>query len=128
MSDHTTVLPEYPAQPAPRRSRGGLIAVVASVVVVVLVAAGGFAAWRWFSGGGPRPAEVLPASTFALVTVDLDPSGGQKVAAIKTLRKFPEFRDHVRLKTDSDPLERLFEEARKLGSCKGMDYQPYVKS
>jgi hypothetical protein len=128
MSDHTTVLPEYPAQPEPRRSRGGAVAVIASVVVVVLVAAGGFAAWRWFSGGGPRPAEVLPASTFALVTVDLDPSGGQKVAAIKTLRKFPQFRDQVGLKTDSDPLERLFEEAKKQGSCKGLDYQRDVKS
>src|SRR4051812_40251003 len=118
MSDHTTVLPEYPAQPEPRRSRGGTVAVIASVVVVVLVAAGGFAAWRWFNGAGPRPAEVLPASTFALVTVDLDPSGGQKVEAIKTLRKFPEFRDKVGLKPDSDPLKRLFEEAQKEDSCK----------
>jgi hypothetical protein len=128
MSDHTTVLPEYPAQPEPRKSTGGLIAVVASVVVVVLVATGGFAAWRWFSGGGPRPAEVLPASTFALVTVDLDPSGGQKVEAIKTLRKFPEFRDQVGLKPDSDPLKRLFDEAKKEAACKGLDYDRDVKS
>ena len=48
---------------------------------------------------------MLPASTFALVTVDLNPSGGQKVEAIKTLRKFPSFRDQVGLKPDSDPLE-----------------------
>lgn len=128
MSDHTTVLPEYPAQPEPRRRRGGTVAVIASAVVVVLVAAGGFAAWRWFAGGGPRPAEVLPASTFALVTVDLDPSGGQKVEAIKTLRKFPEFRDQVGLKPDSDPLKRLFEEAQKDGTCKDLDYQRDIKS
>src|SRR5689334_24386729 len=129
MSDHTTVLPEYPAQPEPpRRARGGTIAVIASVVVVVLVAAGGFAAWRWFSGTGPRPAEVLPASTFALVSVDLDPSGGQKVEAIKTLRKFPAFRDKVGLEPDSDPLERLFEQMQKDGTCQDLDYDRDVKS
>ena len=108
------VRPDHRAARAPAaagaRRRGGIIAVVASVVVVVLVAAGGFAAWRFLSGGGPRPAEVLPASTFALVTVDLDPSGGQKVEAIKTLRKFPTFRDKSGLQPDSDPLKRLFEQ------------------
>src|ERR1700759_4978702 len=122
MSDHTTVLPEYPAQPEPRKSRGGTVAVIASVVVVVLVAAGGFAAWRWFSGGGPRPAEVLPASTFALVTVDLDPSGGQKLEAIRTLRSFPALRDQLGLTSDSDVLHRLFAQVQKHGRCTDLDY------
>ena len=128
MSDHTTVLPDHQPQPEPKRSSRGIIAVVASVVVVVLVAAGGFAAWRFFAGGGPRPAEVLPASTFALVTVDLNPSGGQKVEAIKTLRKFPTFRDEVGLKPDSDPLKRIFEEVQKDGTCKDLDYDRDIKS
>jgi hypothetical protein len=127
MSDHTTVMPAYQPPPEPRRSRG-LIAVVASVVAVVLVAGGGFAAWRFFAGGGPRPAEVLPASTFALVTVDLNPSGGQKVEAIKTLRKFPTFRDEAGLKPDSDPIKRLFDEVQKDGTCKNLDYERDVKS
>ena len=96
--------------------------------MVVLVAAGGFAAWRFFAGGGPRPAEVLPASTFALATVDLNPSGGQKVEAIKTLRKFPTFRDEVGLKPDSDPLKRIFEEVQKDGHCTSLDYDRDVKS
>ena len=107
MTENTTLMPE-PAPPA-RRRPWGLIAVIASVLVVVLVAAGGFAAWRFLSGGGPRPADVLPASTFGLVTLDLDPSGGQKVEAIKTLRKFPTFRDKSGLDPDSDPLKRLFD-------------------
>ena len=126
MSDQTTVLPEHQPAPKPRGSRG-LIAVIASVVVVVLVAAGGVAAWRFLSGGGPRPAEVLPASTFALVTVDLDPSGGQKVEAIKTLRKFPSFRDKSGLTPDSDPIKRLFEQIQKDGDCKNLDYERDVK-
>ena len=126
MTENTTVLPE-PPQPA-RRRPWGLIAVIASVLVVVLIAAGGFAAWRFLSGGGPRPAEVLPASTFGLVTLDLDPSGGQKVEAIKTLRKFPTFRDESGLKPDSDPLKRLFDEVQKDGNCTDLDYERDVKS
>src|ERR1700710_1967479 len=108
MSEHTAELPQPESQPLPPptgRSTKGLVAVVASAVAVVLVAGGSFAAWKFSPSPGPRPAEVLPASTFALVTVDLDPSGGQKVEAIKTLRKFPSWRDHVGLKTDSDPLK-----------------------
>src|SRR5690348_6794776 len=128
MSDQTTVMPEYQPQPEPRRSRGGVIAVVASVVAVVLVAAGGFAAWRFFAGGGPRPAEVLRATTFALLSVDLNPSGGQKVEAIKTLRKFPTFREKSGLQPDSDPIKRLFEEIQDEGQCKDLDYERDVKS
>src|SRR3954470_4604513 len=127
MSEHTTVLPEHEPRP-PQRASLGVVAILASVVVVVLVVTGGFAAWRWFSGAGPRPAEVLPASTFALVPVDLDPSGGQKVEAIKTLRKFPEFRDKVGLKPDSDPLKRLFDAMQDDGTCKNLDYERDVKS
>ena len=127
MTDHdTTVLPEQP-QPAPRRS-WGIVAVVASVVAVVLVAAGGYAAWRFFAAGGPRPAEVLPASTFALVTLDLDPAGGQKVEAIRTLRKFPSFRDRSDLEPESDPLKRLFDEVQEQDRCEDLDYERDVKS
>ena len=126
MTDHTTVLPEQP-QPEPRRS-WGIIAVVASVLAVVLIAAGGYAAWRFFAAGGPRPAEVLPASTFALVTVDLDPAGGQKVEAIQTLRKFPSFRDKSDLQPESDPLKKLFDEVQEQDQCKELDYERDIKS
>ena len=126
MTDHTTVMPEQP-QPEPRRS-WGIIAVVASVLAVVLIAAGGYAAWRFFAAGGPRPAEVLPASTFALVTVDLDPAGGQKVEAIKTLRKFPSFREKSGLEPESDPLKRLFDEVQEQDQCEELDYERDIKS
>jgi hypothetical protein len=125
MTDHTTVLPE--PRPEPRRP-WGIIAVVASVLAVVLIAAGAFAAWRFFGAGGPRPAEVLPASTFALVTLDLDPAGGQKVEAIRTLRKFPSFREKSGLEPESDPLERLFDEVQEQDQCEDLDYERDVKS
>jgi hypothetical protein len=129
MSEHTAELPGPAAtHPAPqRRSRRGLIAVVASVVAVVLIAGGGFAAWKFFFAGGPRPAEVLPDTTFALVTLDLNPSGGQKIEAIKTLRKFPSWRERTGITPDSDVAEEIFDEAFQDGPCKALDYQDDVK-
>ncbi len=122
MTEHTSALPEM--QPPPeRRSKRGLVAVIASVVVVVLIAGGGFAAWQLYFGSGPRPAEVLPDSTFALATVDLDPSGGQKVEAIKTLRKFPSWRERTGVTPESDLVEAIFDEALKDGPCKSLDYE-----
>jgi len=111
MSNHSAGLPMPSSQAArSRRSPRALLAVVASFVTVVVIAGGGYAALQFFAGGGPRPAEVLPASTFALVTLDLNPSGGQKIEAIKTLRKFPAFRDQVGLKPESDVIKAIFEE------------------
>jgi hypothetical protein len=104
-----------------------VVAVVASVVAVVLIAGGGYAAWQFFAGGGPRPAEVLPASTFGLVTVDLNPSGGQKIEAIKTLRKFPSWDERTGVKPDSDVLEAIFDEAFEDGPCKALDYERDIK-
>ncbi|MET0997625.1 MAG: DUF3352 domain-containing protein [Marmoricola sp.] len=126
MTEHTAALPEQEPEPQARRSRG-LIAVIASVLAVVLIAGGGFAAWQFFASG-PRPAEVLPDSTFALATVDLDPSGGQKVEAIKTLRKFPSWRERTGITPESDVVKEIFDEALKDGPCKALDYERDVKS
>jgi hypothetical protein len=125
MSDYTAELQPH-AEPERRGSRG-VVAVVASVVAVVLVAGGGYAAWQFFAGGGPRPAEVLPDSTFALVTVDLNPSGDQKVEAIRTLRKFPSWNKRTGVKPDSDVVKAIFDEAFKDGPCKSLDYERDVK-
>jgi hypothetical protein len=122
MSQDTTVLPEYTPQPE-RRTKSGLVAVVATVAAVVLVAGGGVAAWQFLLAGGSRPAEVLPSSTFALATLDLDPSGGQKLEAIRTLRKFPSVREDTGLTDGSDPMKELFEEIQQQDSCKGLDYE-----
>ncbi len=99
----------------------------ASAAAVVLIAVGGYAAWGFFFSGGPRPAEVLPDSTFALATVDLDPSGGQKVEAIKTLRRFPSWRERTGLTADSDVMKVIFEKAIAGGSCASLDYERDVQ-
>ena len=101
---------------------------MASALAVVLVAGGGFAAWRFLSDAGPQAAEVLPASTFGLATLDLDPSGSQKVEAIKTLRKFPSFRENVKVNDDSDLMQKLVEEALAESTCKDLDLRQETSS
>ena len=62
------------------------------------------------SSTGAQPAEALPDSTLGYVSIDLDPSGEQKIEALRTLKKFPAFEDEVGLDTDDDIREKIFEE------------------
>lgn len=124
-----------PVQPEPQeptgssgRGRGGLIVLLVSGAVVLLLAGGGFAAWRLLAGGGAQPADVLPADTLGVVSVDLDPSGGQKIEAIQTLRKFPAFREEVGLESDEDVVQALFEKLQEDEDvCPDLDYAEDVK-
>ena len=125
-SDHHAGLPAMEQPPPPAR-RLGVLPVVASVLAVVLVLAGGVVLWRTLAASGPRPAEVLPSSTFALVTLDLDPSAGQKVEAITTLRKLPSWNERTGVRPDSDLVKVLFERAQKDGFCPKLDYDEDVK-
>lgn len=123
--------PEYldgsgPAQTADNDNKKRMIAVGAIVAGGAVVAGGAWAATSFFATGA-QPAEALPASTVAYFSVDLDPSGGQKIEAIKTLRKFPGFTDEVDLQTDDDLRERFFEEVTSSGECEGLDYDADVK-
>ncbi len=97
--------------------------------LVGLLAIGGGAVWAATSllGTGAQPAEALPAGTLGYVSIDLDPSGNQKIEAISTLRKFPAFKDKINLDTDDDLRERVFEEVTKSGECDGLDYETDVK-
>jgi hypothetical protein len=94
-----------------------------------LVAVGGGAAWAAtsFLSTGDQPAGALPAGTIGYVSVDLDPSGAQKIEAIRTLRKFPAFKDKIGLDTDDDLRERLFTELTSSGECEGLDYASDVE-
>lgn len=80
-----------------------------------------------FLATGPQPSEALPADTIGYVSVDLDPSGGQKIEALRTLRKFPAFKEQVGLDTDDDLRERIFEEIQSSGACEGLDYADDVE-
>lgn len=126
-TEPTAVLPTgEPADSAPVEGRPGgrrTAVVVASVVAVALVLGGGaFAAYRVFASSGPQADEALPASTVALVSLDLDPSAKQKVEAIKTIRKFPALKKELGLDVDDDLREWVFKKATGSGDCKELDY------
>lgn len=107
-------------------SRKRLIAVGAIVAGGAVVAGGAWAATSFFATGA-QPAEALPSSTVAYASVDLDPSGAQKIEAIKMLRKFPAFTDELDIQSDDDLLQKLFDEASSSGECEGLDYADDVK-
>jgi hypothetical protein len=86
---HVEVLPGAPLPPQDRIPRRGATALVAAGVAAVLVG-GAAVAWAAFNGDtGDQPEKHLPATAGAMVKVDLDPSGSQKIDAIRFLRKFP---------------------------------------
>ncbi len=98
-------------------------ALIAGGAVVALALAGGAAAAAvWWSSTGAQPAEVLPDSTLGYASIDLDPSGEQKVEAIKMLKKFPAFNDEIDLDTDDDIRQKMFEEFDLDEACDGLDY------
>lgn len=102
--------------PEPRRPRRRAVA-VAGTVGIVGVVGGGAWAWQMWAAQGPQPAEALPADTLAYVAVDLDPPGGQKVAAYQVLRKFPSLEKELGLGSDDDLRKSLVESLAEDGGC-----------
>lgn len=104
------------------------VAIIAAVAVVVATVLGGgaFAAYSFLAGNGPRPDEALPASTIAVVSVDLDPSAGQKIAAIKSIRKFPTLKENLGLDADDDLRRWIFDQVTEDADCTGLDFEDDV--
>src|ERR1700709_2823057 len=136
MSDTGPGQPEYlgPGGPPPetddhtslgRGRHTGLVA-VASLAVVAALGAGAYAMVQLFDGGS-SPAASVPASAIGYLRLDLDPSASQKIEAIKILRKFPALKDELKIGSRDDIRRRLFEEIRKDGGCKSLDYDADVK-
>ncbi|MCX6433328.1 MAG: hypothetical protein NTX29_11235 [Actinobacteria bacterium] len=72
--------------PAPASRTRWPIIVGAVVVGAVVLAGAAVAAFVLLSGRGPQPEAAMPADTIAFVKLDLDPSAGQKVNALRFLR------------------------------------------
>jgi hypothetical protein len=85
-------------------------------VGVLAIGAGAWAALSFFQQGA-QPAEALPASTVAYLSIDLDPSGGQKIDAFRTLDKFPAFKDKVGIHSVDDVRRKIGEELIKSTGC-----------
>lgn len=127
--------PEYldqsggePLGPDTGRSGGGggrRTALVAGGAVLGLGLVGG-AAWAAMSffATGSQPAEALPAGTLGYASVDLDPSGSQKIEALEMIKKFPSLDQELGgVDADADVLAKAFEQA----DCEGLSYEDDVK-
>ncbi|WP_182526368.1 hypothetical protein [Nocardioides dongkuii] len=104
---------------------------LAGGAVVGLGAVGGaaFGAW-WYLSTGPQPAEALPAGTIGYASIDLDPSGEQKLDALRTLRKFPAIDQELDLSGDVSEIdikERVIGEALESAPCE-IDYDEVIGS
>lgn len=103
-----------------------MVLVGAAVLGLGLTGAGVWAVAS-FLGTGAQPAEALPAGTLGYASIDLDPSGGQKLEALKTLKKFPAFEDNIGIGTKDDIREWVFEEFKKDSGCGDIDYATDVE-
>jgi len=98
--------PQPPASGGRRRT--GLI--VGGVVIALVLGGAGAFAFQTLSGGGSQPADVLPGDAYAYLRLDIDPSAGQKIAAVRFLSKLPEVKDTLGA---DDPRKQLWELASK---------------
>jgi hypothetical protein len=116
-----------PLAPAPRGGNGRRMAIIGGLVLTGALVTGGVWAWNAFFSQGPQPAEALPAGTLAYASIDLDPSGAQKVEAIRFLRKFPAFKDEIGLDTDDDVRKEIFTRIQDEGACEELDYEDDIE-
>ena len=116
-------------QPEPKRKRGKLVPIIAALAMVLVVAGGGIFAYGKLAGG-KQPAAVLPGTAVAYARIDLNPSAGQKVAAIRFMMKFPSVKENLGLTGENDDLrQKLFEQIKKSAGddLADVDYDKDIK-
>ncbi|HSE08006.1 MAG TPA: DUF3352 domain-containing protein [Nocardioidaceae bacterium] len=64
-----------------------------SAGAVGAMVAGGLAVSSFLSGGGTQPEDVLPSTAIGFAKLDLNPPAGQKLNALRLMRKFPDIKD-----------------------------------
>ena len=111
----------------PRAGSRKTVLVAGAAALGLVLVGGGIWAATSFLATGPQPAEALSASTLGYASIDLDPSGAQKIEAVKMLRKFPAFKDRIGLDTDDDVRRKVFEEILQAGDCEGTSYADDVE-
>ncbi|TXL57719.1 DUF3352 domain-containing protein [Aeromicrobium terrae] len=104
--------------------RGGLVATLGLAAVAVTASALAGIGYQ-LSGGGTQPHDVLPADTIAYARIDLDPSAGQKVAAFRLVKKFPELAKSLGIEDPDQDLRRLIVDQAASG-C-GLDFADDIK-
>lgn len=108
----------------PPKSGRRSIATVAALAVTAAAVGGGFWAWRAWADQGAQPSQALPGNTLAYLALDLDPPGGQKVEAFKTMRKFPSLKRQLGLDSSDDIWKSVVKEINSEGDC-NLDYSKF---
>ena len=128
MSEQQPGEPEYLGSPgdAPRTGpRWGLVG-GAAVAVVATVAAGGWGLAQLMAAPG-SPADAVPGNAVAYLSLDLDPSASQKIAAIRTLQKFPALAEKLDLDARDDVRRWAFEAVLADSGCESVTYADDVE-
>ncbi len=123
--------PEATEQGAPRGRRGRRTLIGLTVGAVVVAGGAGAFAVAQFLDGGPSAASAAPADAMAFLSLDLDPGGGQKVAAYRTLKKFPALEKNLGLTSQDDLRSWVFEGITSDSGCKDVtfsDVEPWLGS
>ena len=117
---------EDPREPRRRRTwwyvGGGAVAAIALVVGGTV-----FAASQLNDDRSPGAAAALPSDTLAYTGIDLDPSMGQKIEAIKALRRFPAFTHDVKIDPSSDLRKLMLDDMLQGPACKDLSWDHDVK-
>ena len=115
--------PQPPAQADVAKERRGHRAwwIGGGVIALLGVGAGAWAALSFFQQGA-QPAEALPSTTVGYVSIDLDPSGGQKIDAFRTLNKFPAYKDDVGVNSVDDIRRKVGESMLSDVNCPQLSY------
>jgi hypothetical protein len=111
-----------PADASAPKRRGRRAWWIGGGAVVLLGAGAGTWAAMSFFQQGTQPAEALPSTTVGYVSIDLDPSGGQKIDAFRTLNKFPAFKDQVGVNSVDDIRRKVGEAMISGADCTGLTY------
>ena len=113
--------PTTPIQTPGGRSRRRAWWIGGGAVALLGLGAGAWAALGFFQQGA-QPAEALPSSTVAYLSIDLDPAGGQKIDAFRTLNKFPAFKDEVGVNSVDELRHKLGDAILSDSACDNLDY------
>ncbi len=97
-------------QPGPTVSRRRTGLLVGGVVTALVLGGAGAFAIQTLSGGGSQPADVLPGDAYAYLRLDIDPSAGQKIAAVRFLGTLPQVKSTL---GSDDPRKKLWDLASK---------------
>jgi hypothetical protein len=112
------------ARPRSGSGRKRAAVVAGAAALLVLGGSGAYGLWQ-FMDGGDSAATAVPADALGYFSLDLDPSGGQKVAAYETMRKFPVLKEQLGLDSDEDPRRWVVEAINNGADCE-IDFEEEV--